>query len=452
MILQRLNSGDVLISQEDFQTALEDGYAELAGVEPTEDTRQSLARMVAAVNDAHPDKYLGRGVQNGVNRAFESGVRELRWDLAKIQTHGVSALRAFRRRDSVRNMLQEINVRAMEIDLVSCVKRAITVVEQQQQADAPAVNPSQQALPPPPPRPRQPTPQPAKPSAPPPPKLRPEFKMVVEKGDVSQADTERRILQQERQHEKLQDSEVEKVPENLPSYVARGLLTEDEATAVTDLHEVDVREKKREIDHQEAEHERDDIMLVEARTQLDKKVRKATEETVKYLEVFEAMKKIHTQYDEALRLLVQHKRMVVAEDDADDRSPIVRSLIDNNTLLGSMVDIMERKDPEIRLLDVRLPPYNNISNRGLETIENLTIEEDFMDDLRISAAGRDVRSTQLRRFGGAHSPGRRYALFYQPDRPRRQAHPVPPQGAHAQSRSRPRGIQRERSGNLQIDR
>ena len=74
--------------------------------------------------------------------------------------------------------------------------------------------------------------------------------------------------------------------------------------------------------------------------------------------------------------------MVVAEEDSDDRSPLVRTLIDDHALLGTMVDIMGRKDPEIRLLDVRLPPYNSISNRGLETIENLTIEEDFIHDLR----------------------------------------------------------------------
>lgn len=64
-----------------------------------------MARMVAAVNDAHPDKFFCRGLQNEVNKAFETGVRQLNWDLAKIQTHGVSALRAFRRRDDVRDML-----------------------------------------------------------------------------------------------------------------------------------------------------------------------------------------------------------------------------------------------------------------------------------------------------------------------------------------------------------
>jgi hypothetical protein len=206
--------------------------------------------------------------------------------------------------------------------------------------------------------------------------------MVVEKGDIGQRDAESRILQQQRLQAKLEDAEIAKVPANLPSYVTRGLLTQDEATAVEELHEVDQQEEQRKIDKQKAAEVRDSIMLPTDREQLKKKVRKATVETVSYLQVFESLKKIHTQFDDALRLLIRHKRMVVAEEADDDRSPLIRSLIDNKPLLASIVDIMERKDPEIRLLDVRLPPYNAVLKGYLEKIDNLTIEEGFMDDLR----------------------------------------------------------------------
>jgi Mg-chelatase subunit ChlI len=43
---------------------------------------------------------------------------------------------------------------------------------------------------------------------------------------------------------------------------------------------------------------------------------------------------------------------------------------------------MERKDQEIRMLSVRLPPYNYIMGRNLERIGNATIEEDFVEELR----------------------------------------------------------------------
>ena len=50
--------------------------------------------------------------------------------------------------------------------------------------------------------------------------------------------------------------------------------------------------------------------------------------------------------------------------------------------MEEIVEIMERKDPEIRILAVRLPPYISIMDRRLEKIENLTIEESFVEDLR----------------------------------------------------------------------
>ena len=379
--LTSLNRGEVLIAQRDFETALERDYALITGDSPNDQTRRTFSRMVVAVNRNHPETYLSHGVQNSVNKAFESGVRQLRWDLAKIQAHGVPAIKAFRRQDSVRGLLQSMNIRAVEIDVLACVKRAITTVTNNgHESITPTLPPAR-----PTPteageaRPEAPAPQP---QATPPTRLRPEFQMAVEKGDISQADAERRLQQQQHQREKLQDSELAKVPQHLPSFVSRGLLSQDEADAVKALSDVDEREKSREISSAQANAARNGIMASKDRDGLGKKVRKAIEESLKYLEVFEAMKKIHTQHDEAFRLLIQHKRMVVADDETDDRGPLVRSLIDNKGLLGAMVDIMERKDPELRLLDVRLPPYNQITQRFLEKIENLTIEESFIDDLR----------------------------------------------------------------------
>ena len=122
------------------------------------------------------------------------------------------------------------------------------------------------------------------------------------------------------------------------------------------------------------------------RDQLNAKVRNATAENVNYLQVFESLKKIAPQFDHALRLLIRHKYMVVTEKTDDGRNPLIRNLIDDKDLLTDIVNIMVRKDPDIRLLDVRLPPYNSILQRSLEKIDNLTVEEEFVDDLRALTA------------------------------------------------------------------
>ena len=53
---------------------------------------------------------------------------------------------------------------------------------------------------------------------------------------------------------------------------------------------------------------------------------------------------------------------------------------------------MDRKDHELRMLSVRLPPYNQVMSRGIERIGNLTIEEEFVEDLRsLSVDGMSAR-------------------------------------------------------------
>lgn len=217
--------------------------------------------------------------------------------------------------------------------------------------------------------------------------------MAVEKGIIDREDVEHHLLQQQRVQARLEDAELAKVPDNLTSYVARGLLTQDEAETIATLHQVDLQEKQGQIEKREASEYRDRIMPAVDREQLNAKIRNATTENVNYLQVFESLKKIAPRFNHALRLLIRHKYMVVTEKADDGRNPLIQHLIGDKNLLNDLVDIMVRKDPEIRLLDVRLPPYNAILQRSLENIDNLTIEEEFVDELR--TLSRDGMSERL---------------------------------------------------------
>ena len=80
--------------------------------------------------------------------------------------------------------------------------------------------------------------------------------------------------------------------------------------------------------------------------------------------------------------MIQHKNLVTAADESGvDMTPAISDLIADVELIDLMSEIMERKDQEIRMLSVRLQPYNFIMGRGLERIGNMTIEESFVDDL-----------------------------------------------------------------------
>ena len=53
-----LSRGHVLLSNEDFQDAMEHSYADLTGDEASTEVKQEIRQMVEAVNRDHPDTYL----------------------------------------------------------------------------------------------------------------------------------------------------------------------------------------------------------------------------------------------------------------------------------------------------------------------------------------------------------------------------------------------------------
>ena len=114
---------------------------------------------------------------------------------------------------------------------------------------------------------------------------------------------------------------------------------------------------------------------------LETVLNKAVQTTVSHLQVFDALQKIRGDYDGLLRTLIKHKDLVLGGDDGD-RTPLMTALMRSPGFLDLAAAAIERKDPEMRLLSTRLPPYNLIAPRKLEAVPKLHIEESFVDDLR----------------------------------------------------------------------
>ncbi len=74
---QRLSQGDMLATQGRLLSALEDACQAVIGVGASGGARADLHAMVRSVCQAQPERYLARGVQNAVEHAFVSGVRQL---------------------------------------------------------------------------------------------------------------------------------------------------------------------------------------------------------------------------------------------------------------------------------------------------------------------------------------------------------------------------------------
>jgi hypothetical protein len=372
-IAQRLSRGETLITHDHFLAAMEQEFRELTGQEITAQVRKRLLRSIVAVNNQHPETYLVQGVQNGIQQAFGKGVLQLNWDESKIQSKGTPAIRRFERQDNVRDLLEEVNVKYSQIDSSACVKYSMEVLFQQGNGNRPLV------FSPPPlvePLPLPPEPESKIPED-------PEVQAAIELGDVDPVEAEDRLKEQEASRETLEKREQEKADERLHVYVAQGTLTDKEAEDLRELRQIDKRQERGEINAVEADNIRNSILDSSVRDSLGKRVKEAVDHAVRYLQVYEAMQKIGKQNDEALAFLIGNKDTIVADKpDPIALAEIIGELSADEQLLEGIMAIVDRSDQEIRMMSVRLPPYNYIMSRGLEKIGNMTIEGTFLEELR----------------------------------------------------------------------
>ena len=284
-ISSRLREGEVLVSNQDFQRAIEEVYADVTGTDPSADIKHEIRSMVETVNRDHPETYLAQGMQNSVNRAFEEGVRRLNWDIGTIQAMGARTLHRFSQQEAVREVLEEANLRPDNIDGLGAVKSVVDEI----------AGPREEAPKPGAPLPiatsfdRPAEPAPAVSSGPSTPAggLDDGAQAAVDSGEVDAGEVKQRIEQQAKRQGELEEKELEKVPGNLDSYVEQGIVTEDEAEKVRELREVDERVKRGEIDEKEATDMRNSILGGSARDKLERKIREAVADSVRYIQVFE---------------------------------------------------------------------------------------------------------------------------------------------------------------------
>ena len=98
------------------------------------------------------------------------------------------------------------------------------------------------------------------------------------------------------------------------------------------------------------------------------------------LQLFDGLQNISGEYDGLMRTLIQHKELVVGGDEGD-RTRLMTALMGSPGFLQLSVAAMERRDPEMRKLSERLPPYDQALEK-LQSKDALKIEESFVDDLR----------------------------------------------------------------------
>ena len=377
VLLARLCDGETLYSSAQFRDAMLEIYEQVTGEVPTAPVEDDVGAMVDSVNREHPDKYLALSVQNGITKAFEEGVRRHNWDVAKIQENGIRVMRRFSQQEPVRDLFEGAKIDLSRFSMVRCVTRVIDQVALQQETPSRAAPEPAPAF--------RPDPAPVAPAAPVPAVEDPvdvDTQEAIASGEVDAEVARERAAEGERRRAVLEEQEYEKIPERLDAMVHNGVVTEEEAGQLHELRRIDGRVNSGEITEKKAAEIRNSLMNSNVREKLEGKVRESVADSVRYLQVFESMKKIDSKYHDALCFLIQHKNLVTAGDNTDiDQGAAIKALMEDVDLLDDLTDIMERKDQELRMISVRLHPYSGIMKRGIERMTNMTIEEVFVEDL-----------------------------------------------------------------------
>ena len=374
-IAGRLQRGDALITTEDFLKVLEVEYQAVTGNPVTDTLREVFGKTISSFNRENPERYVAVGVQNCVRRVFESNCFKLDWDLGQIEDVGSRSIARFKSQNLVQDLLRDVNVSTTAIDGDDCVRNAVDVVTerkprtQKHELDEPLADVDLLE-----PVASEPEPEPEP--------IAEETQEALKDGTISDGELQARQAEQDQAHDRLEHREMGRVVERVDQYVQQGYLTTDEGETVRKLHDIDEQQKSGAIDAEEASRLRNSLMTEELRTKLDRKVKGAVDHAVRFLQAFESMQRVSTSIDEALRFLIHHKHILDPERSDRERGLAAQELLEDRELLHLIIEIMERKDHEIRMISVCLPPYSYIVKRGNERIGNLTIEEDFIDDLR----------------------------------------------------------------------
>jgi|TARA_B100001964_G_C14233800_1_gene601413 hypothetical protein len=364
---RRLRNGEVLITNEQFYKIMARDFSRLIGVTPDHATKVHLLEMIMQVNDKHPETYLSTGIKNAVDAFFKStgdNADEAREMIVRMVKEGRTAM-----------WLEGMGIEVDARTLTGRVEQAIIRITEGQKLRAPPPRRENRKR-----RSRRGVPMIGVSQT----SVEPSADEAADPSVYEPAPTEeeqaQRIAEEKARTEELAGEELQRAPRNLGSYMQQKLLSEEEVTDLKKLYGIDKRLADGEIDETEANRLRSEISDV-VREKLQSRLREAVDNSVHYINVFEALRRIPADRDNALALLIRHKNQVTADDPEVNLSIVTRTLDEDEELLDELGTLMERKDHEMRMMAANMPPYRHVYTPD-QAIGKFSVQDAFVDELR----------------------------------------------------------------------
>jgi len=377
-IADRLSAGDILITAAHFREAVVATYTELTGSAVTPEIGKVLEALVAEANAADPGVFVVPGIENWITRAALTEVRRRGWGVTEIQESGTQIIRQFVREPKTQALLAQLGVTASQLNLRRCLRSMANAAAGKQAAplkrpsvrlaglqvngggeDAPAASPPGRPL---------------------------EDLLEGPAAEVSEEEAGTREREQKQEQAQIRKHQLAELMSHLDDYVSAGMLSPEDAGKLQEMNKINRAAEAGKVSSDQASKIRNSVLSGQARDQLERKVKQAVDQVSAYIQVFQGLRRIGPDFDNALRFLIRHWEPVNADDVTDPEShnlgPVVAALVEDIDTLNHLIDMMDRQDAEVRMLAARLPPYSYVIKCDQDHIEKMVGREGFVDDLR----------------------------------------------------------------------
>lgn len=376
-IVKCLQRGEVLITTEHFQKAMEREFRKVIHLSPTPRIRAALREMIIAVNEEHPETYLSLGIKNAVSRYLRDLEARLEGKPVEILEESRRRIRQMVREGRTAFFLESIGVEVGSAGVPASVERAIEKIAsgetlkamplEERRARRRRLGIGRVAL----------------------------ASLAAGSADEEEGPAQLGLPDKKEQLERIRKikafeqalsaEEMQRARRYLDSYVQQKLLDEEEAVTLRELYGIDERLARGEIDQAEAEALRSRIDAA-IQERINQRLRAAVDYAVRYLNAFESLRRISPQRDNALRFLIRYQNLVMTEDEEEEliqvveRNQAIDELNRDEELLANLCQLLERRENEVRMISANLPPYRYLMSQ--DKLSQTAIEEGFVDELR----------------------------------------------------------------------
>lgn len=381
-IADRLGVGEVLVTDEQFLIVAEEAVQVLTGFPVDDPTRQALSAMLAEIHARDAALLRTPGVENWISLSVLSEVRRAKLSVTDVQEQGTQLIRDFLRGPKAKALLNQLSLTPNQINMSNCLRFVVNrVAGRQDDAQARAATRLARLAAAAKARPKA----RAAPASPAESERRIAALLEPPRDLPDAAESARRAEEQSASRARLRQAQMHEFVANLDNYVRLGRVTAEDAERLRKAHQVEQAVQSGRVQRDEGSKIRNSILSGTARDRIERQVKEALDYAVAYLQVFAALQRIDGRYDPALRFLARHGNAVNSDGDdgrVPELLPLVEALLEDSETLRLLIEVMDRKDGEVRMIAARLPPYNHIVKRDQGCVERVAVDEGFIGELR----------------------------------------------------------------------